>query len=505
MWNPPEYEPARAAARPKRAAHPVVVAFLAALVAAGCSDGLVEGPQAEPEGPVLALEGMAEPDFGPPPVGATLVFSVSGPAGDMGVDSVTIGSDGHFNLSFTLISPCTPEDGTGALLTAEVTLRDADFYTHPTMGPTFERALHCQEQTQTLDFSLERQVFSPMRMQGVEEALHVMAGSRACAATVGDLYCWGMPVGVLTGGGPAPLPDGEDFVQVVQGLSHFCALDSAGAAWCWGRDRAQLGVEGVTESMVPLAVETDHRFAELAAGRWATCGRKDDGDVWCWGQARGVGSGEEGAHSVGPVKVALDRNVLQISSVFSHTCAVDTDGDLWCWGWAYRGEMGSEQVNGHAFSPVPVAFEQPIEEVAAGNTFTCARDAGGEAWCWGTGWDGQLGTGSASPSETAMPVKVTGGHTFTALNAGQSHACGVDDEGRIFCWGSNSWGQLGGDPPEGDACQADDPNGRCSWTPVEVDAEVTFTSVSAGDQATCGITTDGETYCWGSRAGVGIP
>ncbi|HEV8398744.1 MAG TPA: hypothetical protein VGQ18_02775 [Gemmatimonadales bacterium] len=78
---------------------------------------------------------------------------------------------------------------------------------------------------------------------------------------------------------------------------------------------------------------------------------------------------------------------------------------------------------------------------------------------------------------------------FGYVSAGQFYSCGVTTSGAAYCWGSNGYGQLG--------------NGSTSpsTTPVAVVGGLTFTSVSAGLGRTCGLTTGGSAFCWGGDDG----
>ena len=70
------------------------------------------------------------------------------------------------------------------------------------------------------------------------------------------------------------------------------------------------------------------------------------------------------------------------------------------------------------------------------------------------------------------------------LSAGTNHACGIKEDGRMACWGSNT-GNLA-DP-------ASSPHG--------VDANTRFLAVSAGGGYTCAIKADNTMACWGSNDG----
>jgi alpha-tubulin suppressor-like RCC1 family protein len=108
--------------------------------------------------------------------------------------------------------------------------------------------------------------------------------------------------------------------------------------------------------------------------------------------------------------------------------------------------------------PGPLAFRA----LAAGDLFTCGLAEDGRAWCWGTNYLGQLGarTAETCPDGTVTdaacstrPVAVAGGHRFAGLAAGADHACAVTQDGSAFCWGNAADGVLGAERvPE--ACPA---------------------------------------------------
>jgi alpha-tubulin suppressor-like RCC1 family protein len=131
-------------------------------------------------------------------------------------------------------------------------------------------------------------------------------------------------------------------------------------------------------------------------------------------------------------------------------------------------------------------WEGSFHLVNAGSFHTCGVFAAGEAYCWGWGRYGQLGNGS-TPEYQLVPALVAGGLTFASVSPGGGGAtCGVTTVGEVYCWGSGLYGQLGNGSLED------------QLVPVLVGSGLTFSSVSAGGGWICGVSTVGEAYCWGS-------
>ncbi len=131
-------------------------------------------------------------------------------------------------------------------------------------------------------------------------------------------------------------------------------------------------------------------------------------------------------------------------------------------------------------------------QIAASGSHTCGIISAGQAFCWG--WRDQVGTPLPDLLNPA-PVAVSGGLTFSTVSASKGgfdnllgHTCGVTTGGDAYCWGTGTLGQLG--------------NGSRvnSVTRVLVSGGLTFVSVSAGLEHSCGVATGGGAYCWGRGA-----
>jgi alpha-tubulin suppressor-like RCC1 family protein len=178
-----------------------------------------------------------------------------------------------------------------------------------------------------------------------------------------------------------------------------------------------------------------------------------------------------------------------ISAGTMHACDIASGGIVWCWGLnGAEGRLGSPQLGETSMTNVPTKLPGDLRfaQLSTYGRHTCGITLGGKAYCWGyNGW-GALGSGSTA-GQSATPMEVSGNLTFRSISAGADHTCGVTTDNRGYCWGNNDWRQLG--------------TGTVySGTPVLVSNALSFAKITAGTGFTCGITTGGATYCWGANS-----
>ena len=172
-----------------------------------------------------------------------------------------------------------------------------------------------------------------------------------------------------------------------------------------------------------------------------------------------------------------------------HTCALDGSNKAYCWGYGYNGQLGDGNNERQAI-PVPVSTPQGVNfsQLTAGNFHTCALDDDGNAYCWGSGSYGELGNGDYNRQTTPVAVSMPSDVSFSQLAGGSNHTCAIGDDNKAYCWGRNDSGQLGnGDP-------SFYPN---TPTPVSMPQGVSFSQLAGGSNHTCAIGDDNNAYCWG--------
>jgi alpha-tubulin suppressor-like RCC1 family protein len=182
-----------------------------------------------------------------------------------------------------------------------------------------------------------------------------------------------------------------------------------------------------------------------------------DRSVECWGENL---SGEIGVPDQLEVLFATPvaglGEVLAVTTGGAHTCAILADRTVSCWGSNQLNQLGrtSAENSGRcpgtlyntvascSATPTPVAALTNVVSVAAGSWHTCALIDDGTVKCWGANNFGQLGDGSIGGS-VATPVMVSGLHGVVALSVGSFHSCALLDNGNVYCWGYNQFGQVG--------------------------------------------------------------
>ncbi|MFZ3266287.1 MAG: choice-of-anchor D domain-containing protein [Terriglobales bacterium] len=367
---------------------------------------------------------------------------------------------------------------------------------------------------------------TPVGVSGLSgPATALAAGSSFTCALLsnGTVECWGsnyygqlgndsntssdVPVAVSSLSGAA---------AVAAGVEHTCALLANGTVQCWGLNEfGQLGNGGNTNTDAPGTPVSGNTLPgagakQISSGEYTTCTLISDGTVQCWGSNGVVGQlgiGSTEASSSTPVQVIdLSGPVKAVSVGEDHACALVADSTVECWGYDYYGQVGNDASVTGVTSPVPVVIDASntklsgVKAIAAGYYHTCALLANGMVDCWGFNNGGQLGTDNNTTSYVAVPATVLNavGPLVKQIAPGGFDTCALFDNGKVYCYGGNTDGDLG-----------DYSFNTGSYTPQIVNLQgggyvegvgtspVTATAITAANAHTCALIADGSMQCWG--------
>jgi cysteine-rich repeat protein len=160
----------------------------------------------------------------------------------------------------------------------------------------------------------------------------------------------------------------------------------------------------------------------------------------------------------------------------SFNCMQETNGSI---DGGTPGRDGGNTPQDLAAAASGPAFAQ----IAVGAHSTCALRADSSLWCWGSNSYGQLLLSNTSNRLT--PVELAGA-AWAQTACGQTHTCAVRGDGTMSCWGNNASGQLG----------------AATTTLGNTKTEVVggpWQSVAAGSYQSCGIVQNGTLWCWGDN------
>lgn len=368
-----------------------------------------------------------------------------------------------------------------------------------------------------------------------------------------DLKCWGynawgqLGVGSTSNRGDdagelgnslpvVELGTGRHARTLALGPNISCALLDNGAVKCWGYNAwGQLGqgdtmVRGdgpgeMGDNLPAIALGTGRRAQALAAGGQHVCAILDSGSVKCWGYndegelgLGGTGNWGDQAGEMGDnlpeVSLGRGRTATQVMATYLNTCALLDDGKMKCWGASWAGMLGIGPSGTRGDEPGDMGDNLPGFDFGAGRAvvslghgfgyhFGCALLDNGRMKCWGANSYGQLGisrssnTGDESQDlgSNLQPVDVGTGLTVVQAGAGDTHSCALLSDGRVKCWGSGRWGTLG----QGEVAVR---SGRAVYMgdnlpAVDLGAGRTTTYLAVGAEHSCAILDTGAVKCWG--------
>jgi alpha-tubulin suppressor-like RCC1 family protein len=260
---------------------------------------------------------------------------------------------------------------------------------------------------------------------------------------------------------------------------------------------------------------------QMALGYEISCALMTDLTVMCWGNNDygGIGQGNlagtanpDTDERDSPVFVTGLTDVTKISvgtsdNTDDHLCALKSDKTVMCWGSDFNGELGTGVSDSNPHS-TPALMKQNsttvqanVNDLSTGKYFTCFIDTSGRAWCTGINDSHQLGDSSAN-AKSVFPVQAGSATDFSLIWSGYDHTCAtVPGTSSVRCWGANGSDQCGSTvtPSVGTPTAAAN---FTTLTAVNTDPK----KIGTGYSTSCAIANNSVLNCWGynGRGQLGI-
>lgn len=369
----------------------------------------------------------------------------------------------------------------------------------------------------------------PVKVNGLANATAVAAGfNHSLAVSNGYVWAWGVnSYGQLGDNSqtsrltPVPVPGVSNIIAVIAGENHSVALRADGTVWAWGYNGyGQLGDTTTTMRTTAVPVNGLSAVVQIGVGQNHTIALRSDGTVWAWGyNANGQLGDGTATQRNSPVKVIGLTGVTNIAGGNSHVLAFKSDGSVWAWAYGGYGELGGGDTPGNQLAPKEVVgLSRDNFSVTPGVTGVAGVGAGwnssfvwkldGTVWVWGRNDNNQLGDGTTI--SRVIPIKLEGFRLWTLSNApvfqvamsdfrntgmvvgGGDHTLALKDDGRVWSWGYNAYGQLGNG------------NTAVQYTPGTVSTGgrigpnlIGVVMVAAGSSHSLALCSDGTVWAWG--------
>lgn len=300
----------------------------------------------------------------------------------------------------------------------------------------------------------------------------------------GSLACWGRDsVSGTNDTTPEPVDSNTDWTQVAVGSVRCGIRGDHGRLYCWGRSfSGQLGTGSSTSEIAPKEVNSD-TWKTLSVGRYNTCGIRTDGTLHCWGDNIQAGTTLNYGNSPRQIGTASDWRAISIST--TDIIGLRENGRAYGWGTNTRGQLTLTPRRDVAVpTPLDGDFSWSMLQVAGSHACGIAAD---QAYCWGSIGAGQIGDGRTV--DLYRPTRI-GTDQWTALSGGPG-LCGLRNDGALMCWGDPALSAdalgLGSTEPAWAPTRV----GNARWSAVAGGLAI------GGSR--CGVREEGDLYCWGSN------
>ncbi|CDQ62976.1 RCC1 and BTB domain-containing protein 1 isoform X6 [Oncorhynchus mykiss] len=228
----------------------------------------------------------------------------------------------------------------------------------------------------------------------------------------------------------------------------------------------------------------------------------EEGELFAWGHngysQLGNGTTNQG---VAPVLVSaslLNKRVTEVACGSHHSLALTNTGEVYAWGYNNCGQVGSGST---ANQPTPRRVSNCLQNkvvvsITCGQTSSLAVVENGEVYGWGYNGNGQLGLGNNGNQLTPCRLVGLQGLCVLQIVSGYAHSLALTDEGLLYAWGTNTYGQLGTG------------NKSNQLSPVQIMAEkesrIVEIAACHSTHTSAAKTQSGQVYMWGQCRGQSI-
>eukprot|EP00824_Muranothrix_gubernata_P000565 TRINITY_DN10685_c0_g1_i3.p1 TRINITY_DN10685_c0_g1~~TRINITY_DN10685_c0_g1_i3.p1 ORF type:complete len:477 (-),score=83.46 TRINITY_DN10685_c0_g1_i3:60-1490(-) len=350
----------------------------------------------------------------------------------------------------------------------------------------------------------------------VEQASHIGTGASRSVTNItaqslrgkvtneNDLYIWGE-------GGCGQLGHGADKSNIavpkivdamlgrnVMGIacrgSHTAGWTDDGELFTWGDgSNGRLGHGDSLTRSLPHPVWALHgkKVVSVALGDYHAIALANTGKVYSWGMGfyGQLGHGDDtDRYSAKMIEALSEVNVVEVACGLLFSAVLTDQGEVYTWGWGEEGQLGHDDTESLKSPKLVEGLRgMKMKHLGCGDFHMAAITEEGHVFTWGDGSFGQLGHGTADQVNAPKQVEALKGKPVCSLACGSGHMAVLGEDGKVWQWGWNDYGQLG----TNDAMAQKEP------TQIKALLVLVVTQIACGTQHTIALTDNNEIYTWG--------
>ncbi len=239
-------------------------------------------------------------------------------------------------------------------------------------------------------------------------------------------------------------------VAVATGFGHVLALTEKGEVYAWGRNsNGQVGDGSTRKTMTPVKLSLQNIVQIVGGGKFSLA-LDSEGQLWGWGdnEYHVISPGNEKYVTV-PTKIDTgDIAIAKIEACGASAVLLDTQGTLWTWGHNDMQQLGYDTKGRTVSVPTAVPLPLPVKYVAAYSSQTYAILEDGSLWSWGNNSYGQLGQGFRSSSTEGVLPGQCWDKDVVMVMGGSLYCLAMLKDGTVLTAGISKFGQLGEGTPD---------------------------------------------------------
>ena len=303
---------------------------------------------------------------------------------------------------------------------------------------------------------------------------------------------------------------GTSWSVVSAGESHTAATKTDGTLWLWGSNsKGQIGNTSLLPVSSPVqTIAAGTQWNKISCGKDQTAAIKKDGTLWLWGNNQ---FGEIGnfTSELNPANQFCVSSPVQTIAGGDQWLDVSVGGNvafalavgtldpknLWLWGANNKGQLG----DGTTFDrSIPVQTIDSIvnwDKIKVGSSFMVGLTLSKTVWTWGDNSYGQIGDNTSGQlASKSSPVQtITYATNWSDISAGSANVAALKDDGSLWMWGQNNYGQLGDNSKLSKSSPVQTASFGTNWTSVSCSKTIPTTGF------TLGVKKDGTLWSWGNN------